>query len=284
MAEKQSILGRISQLTRANINALLDRAEDPEKMLDQLVRDYTSSIAEAREAVAQTIGNLRLAEKDYQADIAEAKDWGAKALAASQKADELRAAGDAAGADKWDSLAKIALTKQINAEGEAKAAEPMIASQRQVVDQLKSGLTQMEARLSDLKSKRDSLVARQKTAQAQVKVQGAIRSINVMDPTSELARYEDQVRRIEAQAEGQAELADTSLEAQFAELEASSTMTEAEARLAALKAGNGALPAADEPAQITDSAVDEAFATLKAESAEGSEGAGEPEAEETSSY
>ena len=86
MAEKQSILGRIAQLTRANINALLDRAEDPEKMLNQLVRDYTASIAEARDAVAQTIGNLRLAEKDHDADVAEAKDWGNKALAASRRA------------------------------------------------------------------------------------------------------------------------------------------------------------------------------------------------------
>ena len=81
MAEKQSILGRIAQLTRANVNALLDRAEDPEKMLNQLVRDYTASISEARDAVAQTIGNLRLAEKDHAADIAEARDWGNKALA-----------------------------------------------------------------------------------------------------------------------------------------------------------------------------------------------------------
>ncbi|EEH66508.1 MAG: PspA/IM30 family protein [Actinomyces urogenitalis] len=275
MAEKQSILGRIAQLTRANINALLDRAEDPEKMLDQLVRDYTSSIAEAREAVAQTIGNLRLAEKDHDADLAEAKDWGNKALAASTKADQLRAGGDEAGADKWDSLAKIAITKQIAAENEAKSAEPMIDSQRQVVEQLKTGLTQMEARLGDLKSRRDALVARQKSAQAQVKVQGAIRSINVMDPTSELARYEDQVRRIEAQAEGQAELAGTSLEAQFAELESAAAMTEAEARLAALKAGgSSALPSAQAPAQITDGEVDAAFAALKAQDAE----------EETSSY
>lgn len=275
MAEKQSILGRIAQLTRANINALLDRAEDPEKMLDQLVRDYTSSIAEAREAVAQTIGNLRLAEKDHDADLAEAKDWGNKALAASTKADQLRAGGDEAGADKWDSLAKIAITKQIAAENEAKSAEPMIDSQRQVVEQLKTGLTQMEARLGDLKSRRDAMVARQKSAQAQVKVQGAIRSINVMDPTSELARYEDQVRRIEAQAEGQAELAGTSLEAQFAELESAAAMTEAEARLAALKAGgSSALPSAQAPAQITDGEVDAAFAALKAQDAE----------EETSSY
>lgn len=219
MAEKQSILGRIAQLTRANINALIDRAEDPQKMLDQLVRDYTSSIAEARDAVAQTIGNLRLAEKDHAADVAEARDWGAKALAASQKADQLRAGGDAAGADKWDSLAKIALTKQITAENEAKAAEPMIASQRQVVEQLKAGLNQMEVKLGELKSKRDQLIARKKTADAQVKVQGAIRSVNIMDPTSELARYEDQVRRVEAQAAGHMELASSSLESQFAELE-----------------------------------------------------------------
>lgn len=283
MAEKQSILGRIAQLTRANVNALLDRAEDPEKMLNQLVRDYTASIAEARDAVAQTIGNLRLAEKDHAADLAEARDWGNKALAASRKADQLRAGGDSVGADKWDSLAKIALTKQITAENEAKEAEPMIASQQQVVAQLKTGLQQMEAKLGDLHSKRDQLIARKKTAEAQVKVQGAIRSINVMDPTSELARYEDQVRRVEAQAAGQMELAGSSLEAQFAELEASGADLEAEARLAALKSGgNSALPAAQSPAQITDGDdVDAAFAALKAESARPT---GQPADPEASSY
>ncbi|WP_276780843.1 PspA/IM30 family protein [Actinomyces gerencseriae] len=283
MAEKQSILGRIAQLTRANVNALLDRAEDPEKMLNQLVRDYTASISEARDAVAQTIGNLRLAEKDHAADLAEARDWGNKALAASRKADQMRAGGDAAGADKWDSLAKIAITKQITAENEAKAAEPMIASQQQVVEQLKTGLQQMEAKLSDLHSKRDQLIARRKTAEAQVKVQGAIRSINVMDPTSELSRYEDQVRRVEAQAAGQMELAGSSLESQFAELEASGAEMEAEARLAALKSGgNSALPAAQSPAQITDGDdVDAAFAALKAESARPT---GQPADPEASSY
>ena len=283
MAEKQSILGRIAQLTRANVNALLDRAEDPEKMLNQLVRDYTASIAEARDAVAQTIGNLRLAEKDHAADLAEARDWGNKALAASRKADQLRAGGDSAGADKWDSLAKIALTKQITAENEAKAAEPMIASQQQVVEQLKTGLQQMESKLGELHSKRDQLIARKKTAEAQVKVQGAIRSINVMDPTSELSRYEDQVRRVEAQAAGQMELAGSSLESQFAELEASGAEMEAEARLAALKSGgNSALPAAQSPAQITDGDdVDAAFAALKAESARPT---GQPADPEASSY
>ena len=62
---KQSIFGRIAQLAKANINSLIDSAEDPQKMLDQMVRDNTENIREAEAAVAQTIGNLRLLEKDH---------------------------------------------------------------------------------------------------------------------------------------------------------------------------------------------------------------------------
>src|SRR6478736_1487092 len=167
MTEKQSIFGRITQLARANINALIDQAEDPQKMLDQLVRDYTNSIA----------------------------------------------------------------------EGEVRDAEPLIASQRETVDKLKSGLAQMKDKLGQLKQRRDTLVARQKSAQAQQTVQTAISSINVLDPTSELARFEEKVRREEALAMGQAEIAASSLDSQFAELEADGAQIEIEARLAALKGG-----------------------------------------------
>ena len=69
---KQSIFGRIAQLTRANINALIDQAEDPQKMLDQMVRDYTENIREAEAAVAQTIGQLRMLEQDHDEDVREA--------------------------------------------------------------------------------------------------------------------------------------------------------------------------------------------------------------------
>jgi phage shock protein A len=237
MTEKQSIFGRITQLARANINALIDQAEDPQKMLDQLVRDYTSSIAEAEKAIAQTIGNLRLAEQDYNEDVAAAREWGAKALAASARADQYRTAGDAANADKFDNLAKIALGKQIGAEGEVRDSEPLIASQRETVEKLKAGLSQMKDKLGQLKQRRDTLVARQKSAQAQQTVQTAISSINVLDPTSELARFEEKVRREEAMAMGQAEIAASSLDAQFAELETSGEQIEIEARLAALKSG-----------------------------------------------
>ncbi|MGN6502117.1 MAG: PspA/IM30 family protein, partial [Pseudolysinimonas sp.] len=164
---KQSILGRVSALLRANINALLDQAEDPQLMLDQLVRDYTNSIAEAESAVAQTIGNLRLMEQDHQEDVDAAADWGRKAAAASAKGDELRAAGNVADADKFDKLAKMALGKQITAENEAKSAEPTIASQTEVVEKLQAGIDGMHQKLNELTSKRDELVARAKTAQAQ---------------------------------------------------------------------------------------------------------------------
>ncbi|MDD9205293.1 PspA/IM30 family protein [Georgenia sp. 10Sc9-8] len=237
MSEKQSILGRISQLTKANINSLLDRAEDPQKMLDQLVRDFTNSIAEAEDAVAVTIGNLRLAEQDYDEDVRDARDWGQKAMAAARTADQARSAGDSTKADRFENLAKVAIGKQMEHERSAESAEPVIASQRQVVEQLKDGLTTMRTKLDELKSRRDELVARAKSAQAQTKVQQAIGSINVMDPTTEISRFEEQVRREEAYAAGQAELQGSSLEAQFAELEDYGKDAEIEARLAALRGG-----------------------------------------------
>jgi len=234
---KQSILGRISQLLKANINALIDQAEDPQLLLDQLVRDYTNSIAEAESAVAQTIGNLRLMEQDHAEDIAAAADWGRKALAASAKGDELRAGGNAADADKFDNLAKMALGKQLSAENEAKVVEPTIASQTAVVDQLKKGLDGMRGKLSELTSKRDELVARSKTADAQQQVHDAVKSIDLLDPTSEIGRFEEKIRREEAKVLGQQEIAASTLDAQFETLDDLDKQTEVDARLAELKAG-----------------------------------------------
>ena len=231
------IFSRLTDIINSNLNSILDRAEDPEMMLDQLIRDYTGSIAEAEGAIAQTIGNLRLAEQDHRADLAAARDWGTKAAAASSRADSLRLAENTADADKFDNLAKVALSKQISFENEAKDAEPMIASQNEVVDKLKSGLASMKDKLTDLRRRRDTLVARAKSAEAQSKVQDAVSSISVLDPTSEVSRFEEKVRREEARVAGQAEIAASSLDAQFEELEDSSVDAEVAARLAALKGG-----------------------------------------------
>jgi phage shock protein A len=232
---KQTILGRVAQLAKANINALLDQAEDPQKMVDQLIREYTANIHEAEDAVAGTIGNLRLMEQDHAEDIGSAAEWGGKAAAASRKADELRAAGSVVEADRFDGLAKIALGRQLQSEREAADADPVIASQTQVVDKLRTGLDQMKERLRQLRTKRDELVARSRTAHAQITMVDAVRSVNVLDPTSDLGRFEDKVRREEARAQGRQELAASSLDAQFESLDTLVDSAEVDARLARLK-------------------------------------------------
>lgn len=230
-----SILGRISQLARANINALLDGAEDPEKMLDQLVRDYTNNIAEAEEATAQTIGNLRLVEDDAREAREAAQEWLGKATAASKRADELRAQGNTTEADRFDDLAKIALRRQLSYEDQAKTLETQAAQQRELADKLKDGLNKLRARREELVQKRDELVSRAKMAQAQSQVQATMRSASVMDPTSEISRFEERVRRQEAQVRGMEEVSASSLDEQFASLDADEDENEVAARLAALK-------------------------------------------------
>ena len=234
---QSSILGRVGQLVRANINAILDSAEDPEKMLDQMVRDYTDSIREAEAAVAQTIGNLRLQEEDAKEAGEAASEWGAKAASASKKADELRTAGNTAEADRFDSLAKIALKRQISYEEQVKAFGPQIEQQNALVEQLKNGLNVMREKREELVQKKDQLIARAKMAQAQMQVQQSIKSVNIMDPTSEVARFEERIRHEEAQARGMQEVAASSLDSQFASLDDAADDAEVENRLAALKSG-----------------------------------------------
>ena len=233
----QSILGRMGQLVRANINALIDQAEDPEKMLDQLIRDYTSNIREAEEAVAQTIGNLRLAEDDHREAVEAANEWGQKALAASRKADELRASGQAAEAERFDGLAKIALRRQISYEEQARTLASQVHQQRELTETLKQGLDKLRLKREEMVRKRDELVSRAKMAHARVRVQQAVKSVSVMDPTSELNRFEERVRREEALARGMEEVAASSLDEQFAQLDADEDELEVEARFAQLKSG-----------------------------------------------
>jgi phage shock protein A len=232
-----TILGRIGQLVRANINALLDQAEDPEKMLDQLVRDFTNNIAEAEEAVAQTVGHLRLLEDDHREAKAAQAEWGDKARAAARKAEEKRAAGDAAEADRFDELAKIAIRRQISFENQVATFETQIQQQTQLTDQLKDGLNKLRLKREELVQKRDELVSRAKMAAAQRQVQEAVREVSVMDPTSELNRFEERIRKEEAMARGMAEVSASSLEEEFASLDDADTEAEVEARLASLRQG-----------------------------------------------
>jgi phage shock protein A len=235
-----TILGRIGQLVRANVNAMLDQAEDPEKMLEQLVRDFTNNIAEAEEAVARTVGNLRMLEDDHREAQEAHREWGQKALAASRRAEDLRGGGNAGEADRFDELAKIALRRQIDFESQVRSFDGQITQQRELTNQLKDGLNKLRVKREQLVQKRDELISRAKMAQAQVQVQQAVKSVSVMDPTSELSRFEETIRRQEAMARGMAEVSASSLESQFEQLEASGEELEVEARLQALKSGGSA--------------------------------------------
>lgn len=240
---RKSLFGRIAQLGKANAHAALDGMEDPGKMMDQNIRDYAEKISEAQTAVSQTIGNLRMAESDLEKKKIEAGEWTRKAAAASTRSDTLRAEGNTADADRYQVLARTAMGNVIQAEKAVAAAVPSIASQQQVAEQLKAGLEKMRDQQRTLSSKRDELVARKNTADAQNTMLDAVKSIDMSDPTSDLGRYEEKIRRSEAQAMGAAELASSSLGAQFAELEDLGESLDLDARLAALKAGPGAIEA-----------------------------------------
>ena len=231
-----SILGRMGQLVRANINALLDSAEDPEKMLDQLVRDFRDNIAEAEEAVAMTVGQLRLLEDDQREAQEAVREWGDKAAAAARKADELRAS-NASEAARFEELAKVALRRQISFEEQSKTFATQIEQQTVFVEKLKDGLNKLRAKHDDLVNKRNELVSRAKMASAQRQVQEAVRDVSVMDPTSELHRFEERIRREEAMARGMDEVSRTSIEDEFEALEDDVQESEVEARLAALRGG-----------------------------------------------
>lgn len=243
MAKKQSIWARIFGIGKANANAAIDALEDPKKMLDQTVRDYTNNIAEAEQAVAQTIGNLRMAEDDLAKAQTEAKDWGTKALAASNKAEEFAAAGDSANQDKFNQLATVAIQRQMAAEKKANALAATVDTQNEVVEKLKAGLNTMQTKRQELVSKRDELVARARNAKTQNQMMDTIKALDINDPSSEISRFEQKIREDEAKVRGAAELAASSLDSQFAALEDLGAATEVEARLAAMKAVNA--PAAD---------------------------------------
>jgi phage shock protein A len=234
---QQGIVGRVMQLARANINAMIDSAEDPQQMLDQLVRDYSAHISAAEQAIAQTIANLHMIEQDQKEEAKAAQQWGKKAQAASKKADELRAAGAGQDGDTFDDLARVALERQLTAESDVATVQHTIDAQNESVAKLKAGLDEMKVKLHDLKRKRNNLVARSRSAKAQAELQDAVRGLDIMDPTSEVSRFEEKVRREEARVRGPEELAASSLDAQFAGLEDDAHRAEIDSRLQALKAG-----------------------------------------------
>jgi phage shock protein A len=234
---KHGIIGRVTQLARANVDAMIDSADDPEQMLDKLVRDYQANIAEAEHAIAQLTGNLGIAEADQREDAAAVGQWTKEAEEASQKADDLRATGEADEADRFDDLARVALERQMIAENDVQTVQHTITAQQESVDKLTNGRDQMTIKLTELVHKRDHPLARSASSRLQIRTRDAARSLDIMDPSSEVAWFEEKVRREEARARGAGGLQASSLDAQFASLADVDNMAQIDERLKALKTG-----------------------------------------------
>ena len=112
---------------------------------------------------------------------------------------------------------------------------PTIAEQTEVTEKLKTGLGQMRGKLDELKRKRDELVGRAKVNDARARVQDAVKNINVLDPTTEIGRFEEKIRREEARLRGQEELTASTIDAQFETLDDLTRDSEVEERLSKLK-------------------------------------------------
>lgn len=227
------IIDRISQLARANINDMLDRAEDPEKMLNQILRDMETNIRQAREQVAMMIAQEKEIGIDLAATQKLAGEWGAKAKRAVD-------AGK-------DDLAREALRRKRDNEENAAVYEAQLTTQQQTVTKLKQQLQALESKYQSTMSQRDTLIQRQRRAKAQVKVAESLSEFSPMDPTADLERMERKIRGSEAKAAALTELGDESFDAQFRELDYD---IDIEAELAQLKGGSPATAAI--PASTAD--------------------------------
>jgi phage shock protein A len=224
------IIDRVSTLLRANINDLLDRAENPEVMIDQILRDMEGGIADARSQVASMIAQ----EKELEMDLGETEKL---ATAWRDKAKRAVEAGK-------DDLAREALRRQKNNEDNAKLYSEQLAVQEQAVTKLKAQLGQLESKYQSTLSQRDTMIARQRRARAQRQVAESLGQLSPIDPSSDLERLERKIRQDEARAAAMIELEDTSLDAQFAELDYDADIeNELQALKSEVKGAGGAIPA-----------------------------------------
>src|SRR5688572_14959571 len=234
------ILDRVSTNLRANINALLDQAEDPEKTLDHLIRDMADAIGQARGQVAEMIAQEKLLEADMERNLNLAREWGSKAeLAVARGAED---------------LAREALRRKIDYEKNAHAYTSQLQSQEEVVAKLKHDLEQLESKYESAIRNREAMIARHRRAVAQQKVARTAAQLSTLDPTSELSRMEERIRIEEARAAALSEvnMGRPSLEDKFAALESDGELdrqladlrTKVSGQLPKPSASEGASPAA----------------------------------------
>ncbi len=227
------IFSRLGTLIKSNINDLISKAEDPEKMLSQVLVEMKNQLVEAKKQVAVAIGDEKRLKKQWDDQVALCKDWERKAMAAVH-------AGD-------DDLAREALVRQKEHEELVHQFEQQWHLQKDAVDKLKDQLRNLNSKIEEAKRKKNILVARAKRAEAQKTIQATMAGLSDTSAFDTFDRMAEKVDQIEAEAEASTELAGEltgdSLESRFKKLNAPKSVG-SDAALAELKAKMGlALPA-----------------------------------------
>ncbi len=231
-----SIFGRMADIMKANINDLLDRAEDPEKMIKQMVIEMEEAVNKATIAVGSAIANEKQLERQYNKQTAEANGW-------QQKAVQAVSAGR-------DDLAKAALERKNMISKNVMDLERMLGEARTTSTSLRGQLDQIKGKLDEARMRQNTLIARAQAAKAKKQIAQSFAGVG-SDAFSKFDKLEQKVEKQEAEADAFAQLAgeNTSLEDQFKQLNVSS---DADSELAALKAqlgmgstSAGSLPAGD---------------------------------------
>ena len=253
------LFDRISRVVRANVNDMVSKAEDPEKILDQSILDMQEDLVQLRQAVASAIASQKRTQQQHNQAQTEANNWQQRAQLALQKGDE--------------NLAREALTRKKTLAETASSLKTQLDQQTAQVDTLKRNLIALESKISEAKTKKDMLKARAAAAKANEQLQGALSRTGAGTSTAMAAfeRMEDKVLQMEARSQAAAELAGANLESQFAALESGSDVDD---ELAAMKAqllgpatsSTAQLPAANSgTSQPRDAAVDKELEELKSQ-------------------
>jgi phage shock protein A len=212
------LFNRFKTVVSSNINDLISKAENPEKMLNQLIIDMNEQMIESKKAVAMAIADEKKLEREVAENKRQAEEWERKAMLAVRT--------------NRDDLAKEALLRKQEYEGYASQLHTQWSAQKESVEKLKESLRQLQSRIDEASRKKNILIARAKRAEAQDKINKTMSSISgnksAFDTFERMAKKVDE---LEARAEAHKELEDAtsgaSLEKQFAQLESSSASADA---------------------------------------------------------
>jgi phage shock protein A len=229
------IFARLATLIKSNLNDLISRSEDPEKMLNQVVIDMSNQLIEAKKQVAVSIADEKRLAKQAEQEAANAAEWERRAMLAIK-------AGD-------DGLAKEALNRKKEHDQLAATYKDQWQKQKQAVDQLKTALRLLNSKIEEAKRKKNVLIARKKRAEAQKAIQETMSGLNNASAFETFDRMSSKIDQIEAEAEAAGEIAEQytgdTLASKFGHLEATAG---ADDELLALKRKMGVAPPEPPPA------------------------------------